>query len=156
MKDLLEECGAGYVRIYGGGGGVIVHDEKKELEAYGIAQIFHPDDGRRLGLEGMIEMIIRGCDFSLQDAIQKNSIHNNGKSAFRSSVDPRDNIPSTEIGQALHWVENAGEVPSLRQLGLEQFSRKGASPLVRGNTFQVGRPLLVIWEKQGTYGLHQG
>ena len=42
------------MQIYGGGGGVIVYDEKRELEAYGIAQIFHPDDGRRLGLEGMI------------------------------------------------------------------------------------------------------
>src|SRR3954467_697959 len=51
MKDLLDAAGAGYVKIYGGGGGVIVHTEKSELEAYGIAQVFHPDDGRRLGLE---------------------------------------------------------------------------------------------------------
>lgn len=68
MKDLLREAGAPYVKIYGGGGGVIVHDEKKELEAYGIDQIFHPDDGRRLGLEGMIKMIIRGCDFDINEA----------------------------------------------------------------------------------------
>ncbi|PWU19036.1 MAG: methylmalonyl-CoA mutase, partial [Bdellovibrio sp.] len=54
MKDLLDQAGASYVRIFGGGGGVIIHEEKKELEAYGITQIFHPDDGRRLGLEGMI------------------------------------------------------------------------------------------------------
>ncbi len=40
MKDLLDQAGAGYVQIYGGGGGVIVHEEKQELEAYGIAQIF--------------------------------------------------------------------------------------------------------------------
>ena len=48
MKDLLDENGAGY-KIFGGGGGVIVHEEKVQLEQYGITQIFHPDDGRRLG-----------------------------------------------------------------------------------------------------------
>ena len=47
MKDLLREAGAPYVKIYGGGGGVIVHEEKLALEQYGIDQIFHPDDGRR-------------------------------------------------------------------------------------------------------------
>src|SRR5580765_3642617 len=47
MKDLLNEYGAPYIKIFGGGGGVIVHDEKEELEAYGISRIFHPDDGRR-------------------------------------------------------------------------------------------------------------
>src|SRR6201995_1038584 len=63
MKDLLDQAGAPYVKIYGGGGGVIIHEEKRELEAYGVAQIFHPDDGRRMGLEGMIDTIVRGCDF---------------------------------------------------------------------------------------------
>ena len=65
MKDLLKAHGADYVKIFGGGGGVIVHDEKKELENYGITQIFHPDDGRKMGLEGMIEMIVKECDFEI-------------------------------------------------------------------------------------------
>ncbi len=65
LKDLLRAVGADYVKIYGGGGGVIVHQEKRELENYGIDQIFHPDDGRRLGLEGMIQEIVKGCDFDL-------------------------------------------------------------------------------------------
>ena len=63
MRDLLVEAGAPYVKIFGGGGGVIIHEEKRELEAYGITQIFHPDDGRKLGLEGMIGQIIKACDF---------------------------------------------------------------------------------------------
>ncbi len=71
MRDLLDQAGADYVRIYGGGGGVIVHSEKEELEAYGISQIFHPDDGRRLGLEGMIETIVKGCDFDILEANPK-------------------------------------------------------------------------------------
>lgn len=70
MKDLLAEKGASHVQIFGGGGGVIIHEEKAELEKYGIAHIFHPDDGRRLGLQGMINLILEKCDFdpSLQFA----------------------------------------------------------------------------------------
>ncbi len=74
MRDLLDANGASYVKIYGGGGGVIVFDEKRELEAYGIAQIFHPEDGRKLGLEGMIQMVIEGSDYCLLDAAKKAEI----------------------------------------------------------------------------------
>lgn len=63
MYDLLKEKGAGHIRIYGGGGGVIVPQEIKELHEYGIARIFSPEDGRKLGLEGMINELIRECDF---------------------------------------------------------------------------------------------
>ncbi|MEQ1875851.1 MAG: fused isobutyryl-CoA mutase/GTPase IcmF [Bdellovibrionia bacterium] len=65
MKDLLVENGAGYVKIFGGGGGVIVHDEKDELEKYGIDRIYHPEDGRRLGLEGMIKEMIELARFDV-------------------------------------------------------------------------------------------
>ena len=63
MHDLLAARGAGHIRVYGGGGGTIIPEEKRELEAYGVAQIFHPEDGRRLGLQGMINQIVEGCDF---------------------------------------------------------------------------------------------
>ena len=64
MHDLLQEKGAGHVRIFGGGGGVILPDEIKELEAYGICKIFSPEDGRRLGLQGMINYQLKQCDFA--------------------------------------------------------------------------------------------
>ncbi len=67
MKDLLAEFGASHIKIFGGGGGVIVPDEIKELEAYGINKIFSPDDGRQMGLQGMINHILRECDFSTKD-----------------------------------------------------------------------------------------
>jgi len=59
LKDLLAESGCGHIRIFGGGGGTILPTEIKELQAYGISRIYSPDDGREMGLEGMIEDVIR-------------------------------------------------------------------------------------------------
>ena len=63
MYDLLKEKGASHIRIYGGGGGVIIPREIKELHEYGISRIFSPEDGRKYGLNGMIEQMIKECDF---------------------------------------------------------------------------------------------
>jgi methylmalonyl-CoA mutase len=65
MKDLLDENGCGHIKIFGGGGGTILPQEINELHKYGITRIYSPDDGRRMGLEGMIEDVIKTCDFSL-------------------------------------------------------------------------------------------
>ncbi|GAB4093896.1 methylmalonyl-CoA mutase family protein [Flaviaesturariibacter terrae] len=65
MKDLLEENGCGHIKIFGGGGGTILPQEIAELQQYGITRIYSPDDGRKMGLEGMIEDVIRQCDFTL-------------------------------------------------------------------------------------------
>jgi methylmalonyl-CoA mutase len=59
MKDLLDENGCGHIKIFGGGGGTILPDEIDELHKYGITRIYSPDDGRKMGLEGMIEEVIR-------------------------------------------------------------------------------------------------
>jgi len=67
MVDLLRERGAGHIRVYGGGGGVIVPDEIKELHEYGVARIFSPEDGLEMGLRGMIDQMMRECDFSVTD-----------------------------------------------------------------------------------------
>ena len=73
---LLKEKGAPHIRIYGGGGGVIIPREIKELHEYGIAWIFSPEDGRRLGLQGMINRMLEECDFptvpdSIREQIEK-------------------------------------------------------------------------------------
>jgi len=64
MYDLLKEKGCGHIKLFGGGGGVILPQEIKDLMDYGIARIYSPDDGRELGLQGMINDVLRQCDFS--------------------------------------------------------------------------------------------
>lgn len=63
MYDLLQEKGGSHIRIFGGGGGVILPKEIEELMAYGITRIYSPDDGRQMGLQGMINDMIQKCDF---------------------------------------------------------------------------------------------
>ena len=75
MKDLLEENGCGHIKIFGGGGGTILPDEIEELHRYGITKIYSPDDGRKMGLEGMIEEVVRFCDIQL-----------NGKAEYKTSL----------------------------------------------------------------------
>jgi isobutyryl-CoA mutase len=65
MKDLLEENGCGHIKIFGGGGGTILPEEIRELHQYGITRIYSPDDGRHMGLEGMIDDVVKQCDFNL-------------------------------------------------------------------------------------------
>jgi methylmalonyl-CoA mutase len=65
MHDLLKEKGAGHIKIFGGGGGVILPDEIKTLMEYGVARIYSPDDGRAMGLQGMINDLVEQSDFPL-------------------------------------------------------------------------------------------
>jgi isobutyryl-CoA mutase len=64
MLDVLRERGASHVRVFGGGGGVILPDEVRALHDYGIARIYTPDDGRAMGLQGMIDDMLGRCDFA--------------------------------------------------------------------------------------------
>ncbi len=69
MIDLLRERGAGHIKVFGGGGGVIVPSEIAELEAYGISRLFSPEDGRKLGLQGMIDVMVEACDIDLAEQL---------------------------------------------------------------------------------------
>ncbi len=65
MFDLLNERGGSHIKIFGGGGGTILPSEIEELHAYGITRIYSPDDGRAMGLQGMIDNLLQQCDFDL-------------------------------------------------------------------------------------------
>jgi methylmalonyl-CoA mutase len=64
MYDLLKAKDCSHIRIFGGGGGTILPEEIAELQAYGITRIYHPDDGRTMGLQGMINDMLQKCDFA--------------------------------------------------------------------------------------------
>lgn len=68
IYDLLQERGCGHIKIFGGGGGTILPHEIEELHRYGIARIYSPDDGRAMGLQGMINDLLRQCDFPTTSA----------------------------------------------------------------------------------------
>src|SRR5581483_5162535 len=65
MIDLLRERGGAAIRVFGGGGGVIVPAEARALEAYGVARVYSPEDGQRMGLQGMINDMLARCDVDL-------------------------------------------------------------------------------------------
>ncbi len=71
MLDLLRERGAGHIKVFGGGGGVIVAAEIKELHDYGVTRIFSPEDGQKLGLQGMINEIVAAADTDLAHELPK-------------------------------------------------------------------------------------
>ena len=71
MLDLLRERGGANIKVFGGGGGVIVADEIDELHRYGVTRIFSPEDGARLGLQGMINEIVTACDADLAQDLPK-------------------------------------------------------------------------------------
>jgi isobutyryl-CoA mutase len=65
MIELLRSRGGGHIQVFGGGGGVIVPAEVEELHRYGVARIYSPEDGQRMGLQGMINDMLAKCDFDL-------------------------------------------------------------------------------------------
>ena len=104
MKDLLDENGCGHIKIFGGGGGTILPQEINELHNYGITRIYSPDDGRKMGLEGMIEDVISQCDFSLNgNGIYKNSMTlgevKDVRKIARKITNAENGIQSTVNGQ---------------------------------------------------------
>jgi methylmalonyl-CoA mutase len=95
MYDLLQESGAGHIKIFAGGGGVILPDEIRDLIDYGITQIYSPDDGRKMGLQGMINDMLKQCDFltrtSLNNELQ--GISKQDKKAIASAITLAENHP---------------------------------------------------------------
>ena len=65
MVDLLKENNAEHIKVFGGGGGVIVPEEIRKLHAYGVTRIYSPEDGRKMGLEGMIGDLLKSSDYSV-------------------------------------------------------------------------------------------
>ncbi|MEU4571578.1 fused isobutyryl-CoA mutase/GTPase IcmF [Nonomuraea sp. NPDC023979] len=86
LVDLLRERGAGHVKVYGGGGGVIVQDEIDLLHERGVTRIFSPEDGQRLGLPGMINKLIEECDVELDEAPSVEAVVSGDQAALARAI----------------------------------------------------------------------
>lgn len=95
MCDLLKEAGCGHIKIFGGGGGVILPHEIEELHQYGIARIYSPDDGRQMGLQGMINDLLRKSDFEVGSLteIKPEELHNGNYRTLASLITLAENHP---------------------------------------------------------------
>lgn len=131
MKDLLEEKGAGHIKVFGGGGGVILPEEIKELHEYGITRIYSPDDGRELGLQGMINDLVEQSDFPTGKDLKEETtkIKTKDSSAIARLISAAENYPE-EAKSQLEEVHQMAEKVKTPILGITGTGGAGKSSLV--------------------------
>lgn len=97
MYDLLKEAGANHICIFGGGGGVILPEEAEELHKYGITRIFSPDNGRSMGLQGMINLLLEKADFPVGKGLKPDlkAIQKQDFKAISSLISAAENFPDS-------------------------------------------------------------
>ena len=124
MIDLLRERGAGHIKVFGGGGGVIVPSEIAELHAYGVTRIYSPEDGQRLGLQGMINEIVTAADVDLAqdlpdslDALTASDRHARTRALARFITGLENGTLPAKLHAALHAAAAKTRVPTLGVTG---------------------------------------
>ena len=131
MHDLLKEKGAGHIKIFGGGGGVILPHEISELKAYGIANIYSPDDGRKMGLQGMINDMLQQCDFATRTkaADELKGIQTKYIPAIAAAITLAENVPAEAEGLLKELKKLIG-TKKIPVLGITGTGGAGKSSLV--------------------------
>lgn len=131
MYDLLREKGAGHIKIFGGGGGVILPSEISELHEYGITRIYSPDDGRSLGLQGMINDLVQRADFPIGDKLngEIDHIENKVPTAIARLISAAENFPeiAKPVFDKIHESNATSKIPVL---GITGTGGAGKSSLV--------------------------
>ncbi|WP_375238934.1 methylmalonyl-CoA mutase family protein [Aurantibacter sp.] len=131
MYDLLKERGAEHIKIFGGGGGVILPSEIKELMDYGITRIYSPDDGRAMGLQGMINDLVEKSDFAIGDKLNNEVDYlskKNPKSIARV-ISSAENFPDV-AKNVLDQIHKKNETSKTPVLGITGTGGAGKSSLV--------------------------
>ena len=131
MYDLLKEKGAGHIKIFGGGGGVILPTEIAELQTYGIERIYSPDDGRAMGLQGMINDLVQRSDYPIGDVLKDELAHIEDKNptAIARLISAAENFP--EIAKpAFDKIHKKNETNKTPVLGITGTGGAGKSSLV--------------------------
>ncbi|WP_299395672.1 methylmalonyl-CoA mutase family protein [uncultured Gelidibacter sp.] len=131
MHDLLKEKGASHIKIFGGGGGVILPVEIKELMDYGITKIYSPDDGRELGLQGMINDLVQQSDYAIGDVLDNelNDLKKKNPKAIARIISSAENFP--EVAKAtLDKIHTKNKDSKTPVLGITGTGGAGKSSLV--------------------------
>ena len=131
MYDLLQEKDAGHIRIFGGGGGVILPEEIKELQDYGITRIYSPDDGRELGLQGMINDLVELSDFPLGNKLngETDLLDEKNDRAMARIISAAENFP--EVAETvLSDIHKRNKDQKIPVLGITGTGGAGKSSLV--------------------------
>ena len=128
MKDLLEERGCSHIKIFGGGGGVILPEEIEELHNYGIDRIYSPDDGREMGLQGMINDLMKKSDFptGINGGFSVDKVSKKDINAIARLISTCENKPE-EGGKLLKSLTAKRKAPVL---GITGTGGSGKSSLV--------------------------
>ncbi|MBK9356240.1 MAG: methylmalonyl-CoA mutase family protein [Bacteroidales bacterium] len=131
MHDLLKEAGCGHIKIFGGGGGVILPLEMEELHQYGIARIYSPDDGRHMGLQGMINDLLKKADFPVGqiDGLKPADIRNGNIRAIASLITAAENTPAS-IREITSTLDKECKESNNPVLGITGTGGAGKSSLV--------------------------
>lgn len=131
MYDLLQEKGAGHIKIFGGGGGTILPNEIQELQDYGITRIYSPDDGRKLGLQGMINDVLQACDYPLGINLngELNDIKEKDARAIARLISAVENFPE-ENRDWLLQIRSEVEDKIIPVIGITGTGGAGKSSLV--------------------------
>ena len=116
MIDLLKTRGASHIKVFGGGGGTIVASEMEELHRYGVKRIYSPEDGRRLGLEGIIGDMIRECDFPTI-----------GRGDFDALFAAPETADARTLARRITVAEMNGERPEATKAAIGAFKRAAES-----------------------------
>ena len=132
MVDLLKARGGAHIQVFGGGGGVIVPDEIRELQAYGVARIFSPEDGQRMGLAGMIGEMVMRCDHALSSHAPKElrAIQGHSEMAWRALAQLVTAIENADINPALvQELRKQAAAQSIATIGITGTGGAGKSSL---------------------------
>jgi len=131
MYDLLKEKGAEHIKIFGGGGGVILPEEIKDLMDYGITRIYSPDDGREMGLQGMINDLVQQSDYVIGDTLngEVNVLHEKNPKAIARVISAAENFPEV-AKEALQTIHNKNKTSKTPVLGITGTGGAGKSSLV--------------------------
>lgn len=133
MFDLLKEKGCSHIRIFAGGGGVILPDEIKELHEYGITRVYSPDDGRAMGLQGMIDDLLKQSDFATGTALKDEVEHlaNNDAYSIARCISAAENAADLPETQAmLTTIRSKAQASKTPVLGITGTGGAGKSSLV--------------------------